>query len=142
MRHRKDRGKLSRTTGHRRCLLANMLKDLIDQEAITTSSAKAKVLRRYADQMITLAKEDTLASRRQVSAKLMVRQNPLTSKEARAARGGDLSGYNTDRRVIRKLFEELGPRFKDRKGGYTRMVRTGRRVGDDAEQVVLEYLGG
>ena len=140
MRHAKKSCKLGRTTSHRRCLYANMLKSLIDNEKIVTTVPKAKELRRFADQMITLAKENTLASRRRAIARLMVRFNPLTDKEARAARKGDLSSYNVDRRVMDKLFNVLGTRFAARQGGYTRIVRVGNRVGDNAEKCVLEYI--
>lgn len=140
MRHRKDTCKLNRTTSHRRCMFANMLKSLIDNEQIQTTVAKAKELRRYADNMITLAKKNTLASRRQAISALMIRFNPLTDKEERAARDGDLSAYNTDRRVIQKLFGELGSRFTNRNGGYTRIMKSSHRVGDNAQTCVIEYL--
>src|SRR5262245_26241216 len=130
MRHRKDTCKLNRTTSHRRCLFANMLKSLIDHERIFTTVAKAKELRRYADKMITLAKKNTLAARRQAISQMMIRFNPLTDKEERLARKGDISGYNADRRVIEKLFTELGPRFANRNGGYTRIMKSTHRLGD------------
>jgi len=142
MRHAKRSSKLGRTTSHRRALFANMLKALIDQEKIVTTVAKAKELRRFADQMITLAKKNTLATRRKAIGELMIRYNALTPKEARAAKLGDRSGYNVDRTVIEKLFSILGPRFAARQGGYTRIVRLPiNRVGDGAERCVLEYLG-
>lgn len=141
MRHRKNTIKLNRTSSHRRCLFANMLKALIDHERIETTVPKAKALKRYADGMITLAKKNTLATKRKAIGELMVRFNPLTPKEARAAKEGDLSSYNTDRRVVKKLFEELGPRFANRQGGYTRIVRLSARVGDNAETCIIEYLG-
>lgn len=140
MRHRKDTCKLNRTTSHRRCMFANMLKSLIDNEQIQTTVAKAKALRRYADQMITLAKKNTLASRREAIAELMIRFNTLSDKEERAARAGDLSAYNTDRRVIQKLFDDLGQRFINRNGGYTRIMKGSRRVGDNSQTCVIEYL--
>lgn len=141
MRHRKNTFKLSRDSDHRRAMIANMLKNLIDKEKIETTVAKAKVLRRYADRMVTLAKKNTLASRRSAKAKMMIRFNPLTPKEARAAKKGDKSAYNADRRVLEKLFTSLGPRFANRNGGYTRIVRVGNRVGDNAPTCVIEYLG-
>lgn len=140
MRHRKVSTKLNRTSSHRRCMIANMLKSLITEEQIQTTVAKAKQLRRYADKMITLAKTNTLASRRRATADMMIRYNALTSKEARAAREGDTSVYNDDRLVIGKLFDTLGPRFTARQGGYTRMVRVGRRVGDQADVCLIEFL--
>ena len=102
MRHRKRSLKLGRTTSHNRCMIANMLKSLIAEERIVTTVAKAKELRRHADRMITMAKKDNLASRRQVIAKLMVRFNRLTSKEARQAKEGDKSRFNGDRQVVSK----------------------------------------
>jgi large subunit ribosomal protein L17 len=117
-----------------------MLKSLIVNGKIETTVAMAKELRRLADIMITLAKEDSLHSRRRAKAKLMLRHNALTSREARQAKAGDTSVYNGDRQVLGRLFGELGPRFSERAGGYTRIIRTGRRVGDNTEMCVLEYL--
>lgn len=141
MRHGKRRAKLGKTTSHRRCMFANMLKSLVDCEHIVTTVPKAKELRRFADQLITLAKKNTLASRRQAIAELMIRFNELSTKQAREVREGDLSSYNVDRRVIQKLFEVLGPRFATREGGYTRIVRLPeRRVGDNTQKCCIQYL--
>lgn len=140
MRHRKDTSKLGRTSSHYRCLMANMLKALIEQERIVTTVAKAKQLRRYADQMITLAKANTLASRRSAIAELMIRYNPLTSKEARAAKEGKQVHLNGDRKVISKLFKTLGPRFAEREGGYTRLIKGPNRLGDNAQKCIIEFL--
>lgn len=140
MRHKKNTCKLSRTSSHRRCMFANMLKSLIENERIETTLPKAKALRSYADQMITLAKKNTLATRRRAISEMMIRFNSLTDKEARAARKGDTSAYNTDRQVIEKLFTVLGPRFVSRAGGYTRIIKGPRRVGDNAQVCIIEYL--
>lgn len=140
MRHLKDTCKLGRTSSHRRCMFANMLKALITHGRIETTMAKAKSLRRYADKMVTLAKENTLAARRKAIAELMIRFNTLTPKEARAAKAGDKHAYNDDRFVIDKLFGDLGPRFVTRKGGYTRIIRNRHRVGDNAQTCLIEYL--
>ena len=141
MRHAKKSCKLGRTTSHRRCMFANMLKSLIQNERITTTIPKAKELRRFADQMITLAKKNTLHTRRKAIQEMMIRFNKLTPKEAKAARAGDTSAYNGDRGVINKLFDELGPRFATRQGGYTRIMRLAeKRVGDNAECCIIEYL--
>ena len=140
MRHLKNTCKLNRTSSHRRCMFANMLKSLIANERIETTVPKAKALRRYADQMITLAKKNTLASRRQAIAQMMIRFNPLTDKEERAARAGDTSAYNDDRIVVDKLFSLLGKRFALRNGGYTRIIKSRRRVGDNAQTCIIEYL--
>lgn len=139
MRHLNQTCKLNRTTSHRRCMFANMLKSLITNERIETTVPKAKALRRYADRMITLAKKNTLAARRQAIAELMVRYNKLTPKEQRAAKEGNTSAYNDDRLVIAKLFE-LGNRFAQRQGGYTRIIKQGHRVGDNAQTCIIEYL--
>lgn len=141
MRHRKHTFKLGRTSQHNRCMISNLLKSLIHEERITTTVAKAKELRKHADKMITLAKKNTLASRRLAIGKLMVRFNPLDSKQRRDARAGKTHDYNTDRLVISKLFDALGPRFANRNGGYTRIVRMHNRVGDNAQTCLIEYLG-
>lgn len=140
MRHLKDTCKLNRTSSHRRCMFANMLKSLIEHGRIETTVPKAKALRRHADHMITLAKKNTLATRRRAIAEMMIQFNSLTPKEKRAAKGGDISSYNTDRQVINYLFNELGPRFKDRQGGYTRIIKNRKRIGDNAETCFIEYL--
>lgn len=145
MRHGKDTFKIGRTASHRRCLIANMLKSLIEHERIETTVRKAKELRRHADQMITLAKKNNLASRRRAIAALMVSFNPLSSKEARqlkkarqdAAKKEALTG---DRQVIEKLFGALGPRFASRQGGYTRIIKKDLRIGDSAPTCYIEYL--
>lgn len=140
MRHKKNTCKLNRTSSHRRCLFANMLKELIDKGRITTTVAKAKFLRSHADRIITLAKKNSLASRRKAIGELMIRYNTLTTKEQRAVKNGDTSSYNTDRRVINRLFDDWGPRFASRPGGYTRIVKSSRRVGDNAQTCIIEYL--
>lgn len=140
MRHLNQTCKLNRTTSHRRCMFANMLKSLITHERIQTTVPKAKALRRYADRMITLAKKNTLAARRQAIAELMIRFNTLTPKEQRAAKEGKTDAYNDDRLVIGKLFDDLGNRFAQRNGGYTRIIKQGYRVGDNAQTCVIEYL--
>lgn len=121
-------------------MLANMLKALIHHGRIETTVPKAKELRRHADRMVTLAKKNSLASRRQAIAELMICFNALTPKQARAVKEGDTSSYNVDRQVIGQLFDQLGPRFIERNGGYTRIVRTGNRVGDNAAKCIIEFL--
>ena len=139
MRHGKHTFKIGRTSSHRRCMIANMLKALIDHERIETTVAKAKELRRHADKLITTAKEDSLFSRRKAIAALMVSFNSLTTKEARDAKAGNTNAYNADRKVIGKLFD-LSKRFAHRNGGYTRIIRKDIRVGDSAPTCYLEYL--
>lgn len=140
MRHGKHTFKVGRTGSHRRCMLANMLKSLIENDRIMTTVVKAKELRRHADRLITMAKKGTLAARRNAIAELMVSFNPLTPKEAREAKKGDTSSYSRDRLVIKKLFGELKDRFTTRQGGYTRIIRAGDRVGDSAPTCYIEYL--
>lgn len=140
MRHRKTNAKLGRTTSHRRCMFANMLKSLVTHGSVTTTVEKAKELRRHAERLITLAKKNNLASRRIAKARMMVRHNVLDSKEARSARAGNTEVYNDDRLVIERLFAEFAPRFATRAGGYTRITKTGFRRGDNAAMAVLEFL--
>ncbi len=145
MRHRKDTFKIGRTASHRRCLMANMLKSLIENERIETTVRKAKELRRYADHMITLAKLNTLASRRHAIGELMISFSPLTPKEARGVKKArqDNTAHPAmtgDRTVVGKLFDTLGPRFATRNGGYTRIIKKGFRVGDNAPSCYIEYL--
>ena len=140
MRHRKHTFKIGRNSSHRRSMIANMLKSLIEHGRIETTVTKAKELRRHADKLITLSKKNTLASRRQAISKMMITFNALTAKEAREAKKGNLSSYNTDRKVMNKLFGDLSQRFSARNGGYTRIIRKGRRVGDDALTCLIEYL--
>ena len=140
MRHAKHTFKLGPNAGHRHALIANLLKSLVEQGRIETSLAKAKELRRHADRLITLAKKQSLAGRRQAIAKMRISFNPLTAKEERAARKGETSCYNTDRKVMQKLCGDLAQRFATRKGGYTRIIQKSRRVGDDAPTCFIEFL--
>jgi large subunit ribosomal protein L17 len=140
MRHAKHTFKIGRTGSHNRCLIANMLKSLVQHGRIETSITKAKELRRHADKLITLAKKNTLASRRLAIGRMMVRFNSLTPKEEKKAKKGDLSSYNGDRVVVNKLFGELRERFQSRNGGYTRIIKTGFGVGDQSPKCYIEYL--
>lgn len=140
MKHRKRVRKLGRTSSHYGAMMANLLKSLILHEVIQTSLQKAKHLRRYADRMITLAKKGTLASRRRAIAKLRISFNSLSPKEQRRAKAGDLSAYNDDRKIIKKLFTELSTRYTTREGGYTRVVPFHKRKGDNAKMCLIEYL--
>jgi len=120
-------------------MFANMLKSLIINKRIETTVPKAKALRRYADQMVTLAKKNTLSARRKAIAEMMIRFNTLTPKQERLAKEGKTHFYNDDRLVINELFDLAG-RFATRNGGYTRIIRKGHRVGDNAEVCYIEYL--
>ena len=117
MRHRVKGRKLGRTAEHRKAMLSNLVTSLIAVESLTTTIAKAKEARGLAERMISFAKNGDLASRRRV---------------LRTVR---------DKSVARKLFEVIAPRYKDRQGGYTRIVRLGPRKGDGAELAVLELAG-
>lgn len=139
MRHRKHTFKIGRTASHRRCMIANMVKSLIVHGRIKTTERKASELKRHADHVVTLAKSNTLANKRKIIGELMIRYNSLTTKEARAAKNGDTSSYNTDRRVMGKLVE-LAERFSTRDGGFTRVLKEGYRVGDGASLCYIEYL--
>jgi large subunit ribosomal protein L17 len=121
-------------------MIANMLKALIEHGRIETTERKAKELRRHADKMITLAKANTLDSRRRAVAELMVSFNALTSKEARAAKAGKTDAYNTDRVIMGKLFGELATRFAERNGGYTRIIKNSARIGDNAPTCFIEFI--
>jgi len=117
MRHLKSGFKLGKQPAHRRAVLRNLVTNLIENERITTTILRAKATRRLAEKMITLGKRDTLHTRRQAAAFL---QTPGATK---------------------KLFADLAPRFADRPGGYTRIIRRGWRVGDGAELAILEFIG-
>ncbi len=117
MRHRKAGVKLKRDLSARRALLRGLVTNVIEEERITTTIPKAKAARPLVEKMITLAKQDNLHARRQAAAFLV-------KKEA-----------------VEKLFEKLGPRFNQRNGGYTRIVKLGWRKGDGAETAKLELVG-
>lgn len=140
MRHRKDTFKLGRDSSHRRCLIANLLKSLVEHDRIETTVAKAKELRRHADKLITVAKKQNLAAKRQAISKMMIQFNTLTPKERRDAKEGKTYAYNTDRKVIVKLFGPLAQRFASRNGGYTRIIKKENRVGDNAPLCFIEFL--
>ena len=101
---------------------------------------KAKELKKVFEPLVTLAKDDTVHARRRVLAELGLHFNSLTPKEARLARAGDTSAYNVDRIVLDKLFNVLGPRYKERPGGYTRIVLSSKRVGDAAETCYIQCV--
>ena len=119
MRHRVAHRKLGRVTSHRLALLRTLATALFERERIRTTLGKAKELRPYAEKLITLAKRDEgqLHARRQVAASIR------------------------DPKIVKKVFESLGPRFATRPGGYTRILRLGPRRGDGAEMAIVELLG-
>jgi large subunit ribosomal protein L17 len=116
MRHRSKGRQLSRTASHRSALLRNLAISLFQHGRISTTTAKAKELRPYAERLITLAKRGDLHARRLAARKIH------------------------DREVLTKLFDSIGPRFAERPGGYTRVLKTGHRQGDGAEMALVELV--
>ncbi|MBA7669027.1 50S ribosomal protein L17 [subsurface metagenome] len=116
MRHKVAGRKLGRTSSHRRAMYRNLVTDLLGYEKITTTEAKAKEVRGLAERMITLAKEGELHSRRQILSFIL------------------------DKKLADKVFTELAPRYAERPGGYTRIVKLGPRLGDGAAMVRLELV--
>ena len=141
MRHKKRTFKLGRNSSHRRCMMANMVKSLIEHGQIETSVRKGKELKRQADMAVTLAKKGNLASFRRLKGKLMIRFNKLTSKERRAVKAGSTTPLNGDRKVFRKLLTEIPAQFSDRQGGYTSLIRTSTRQGDSSERCIVRLVG-
>jgi large subunit ribosomal protein L17 len=120
--------------------MRNLAKSFIDNEKIVTTVEKAKELKKVVEPLITLSKEDTVTNRRRVNELLGLHYNKLTPKEARKAKAGDTSAYNIDRKVVSKLFTVFGPKYKERAGGYTRIVRSHERVGDAAQMCIIECV--
>ena len=116
MRHRKAGRKFDRTSSHRQAMFKNMMASLFEHELIKTTLPKAKELRRFAEPLITLSKEDSVANRRLAFAR-------LGNKDA-----------------VKKLFEDLGPRYKKRPGGYLRVLKCGERVSDNAPMAYVELV--
>ena len=114
MRHNRQTHRLGRTATERKALLESLVSSLLIHQEITTTLQKAKAAQRLADRMITLGKNDTLHSRRQVFSRIQ------------------------DHQLTSKLFKEVAPRFKNRKGGYTRILQLSRRKGDGAQLAILE----
>ena len=116
MRHRKSGRQLNRNSSHRKAMFSNMATSLFDKELIRTTLPKAKELRSIAEPLITLSKNDSVANRRMAFAKLR------------------------DRDVVTKLFNELGPRYQERPGGYLRIMKCGFRTGDKAPMAYVELV--
>ncbi|MEX1226554.1 MAG: 50S ribosomal protein L17 [Marinobacter sp.] len=117
MRHRKSGRKFNRTSAHRKAMFRNMTASLVEHELIKTTLPKAKELRRVAEPLITLSKKDSVANRRLAFSRLR------------------------DDAVVAKLFNELGPRFVERPGGYLRVLKCGFRAGDNAPMAYVEVIG-
>lgn len=132
MRHRKAGRKLGRNATQRLALFRNLSRELIQHERIITTVPKAKELRPFIEKLVTLAKKGTLHARRQAISRL----GPMAE-----AFVYDKQGESTGRTVVQKLFDEFGPRFADRPGGYTRVVkRHERRLGDAGFTAIIEFL--
>lgn len=116
MRHRKSGRQLGRNSSHRKAMFSNMVSSIVKHELIKTTLPKAKELRGFAEPLITLAKKDTVANRRLAFARLR------------------------DKEAVAKLFNELGPRYQDRAGGYLRVMKCGFRAGDDAPMAYVELV--
>ena len=117
MRHQRNRHKLSRDSAHRKALLMNLSREVLDHERIETTEAKAKAAKREVEKLITLGKRGDLHARRQAMAAL-----------------------GQDKFVVYKLFEEIAPRYAERAGGYTRILKLGPRSSDATEMVYLELV--
>ncbi len=127
MRHRVAGKKLGRSTAHRKALRRNMVIALFQNERIRTTRAKAEAIRGQAEKLITRAKRGLEAEK----------TNPAAGVHARRVAASRL---NNDRKIVQKLFDEIAPRYVDRPGGYTRMLKLGMRKGDAAEMVLLELV--
>lgn len=133
MRHRKRTAKLGRTGKHRNAMLANLVCSLIRHKRVTTTLAKAKAARPVAEKMVTLGKSGTIHARRLAAARL--RHNARRALKSKA-----LAALARKNDVVRILFEEIAPAFKERHGGYTRIVKLNPRQGDAAKQAILEWV--
>ncbi len=136
MRHRGQGRKLNRDAAHRKALRKNLIADLICYEQIVTTEAKARDIRPAAERMITMAKRG-LENGKNDPAKEVHARRMAASRLPKMRIAEDESGYFEEVNVVQKLFDEIAPRFSDRPGGYTRMVKIGKRPGDNAEMAVL-----
>ncbi len=136
MRHKVHGRRLNRDTGHRNALRRNLIADLLIFEQITTTEAKARTIRPAAEKMITLAKRGLAQTDEQPGSALHARRIAASRLPGTRAKEAD-DGTFEEVDVVRKLFEEIAPRYATRPGGYTRMVKLGRRPGDNADMAVL-----
>lgn len=134
MRHLKHTAKLGRTSEHRNAMLANLVCSLIKHKRVTTTLAKAKAARPVAEKMVTLGKRGTIQARRLVNARLHTHGPTvqLTKDERRK--------WRQHEDVLRILFEEIAPAYKERNGGYTRIIKMDQRQGDAAQRAILEWV--
>ncbi len=132
MRHRVAGRRLGRTGEHRLAMRRNLVASLIEHETISTTPEKAKEVKAFAEKLVTLAKKGTLSARRRAIA-LLGNRDIIDYEDGKAVRKGTIIG---------KLFSELGPRYLDRPGGYTRIIRLSlRRLGDNGRLVLLQFVG-
>lgn len=134
MRHRKRGRKLGRTTSHRKALFRNQATALFEHEQIRTTLHKCKELRRVAEKLITLAKEDSVHTRRRAAR--MLYGTKLHHKLSRGESAGEIHKHA----VLQKLFEDIAPRYFDRNGGYTRIIRGELRRGDGAQMAYIQLV--
>jgi large subunit ribosomal protein L17 len=139
MRHRVHGRRLSRDSGHRRALRRNLIADLFTHEQVLTTEAKARMLRPAAERVITVAKRG-LSKGADDPAALLHARRVASKRIARYHTFEDDDGYRTEVDVLKKLFDELAPRYADRPGGYTRLVKIGKRPGDNADMAVLMLI--
>lgn len=134
MRHLKRTAKLGRTSEHRNAMLVNLVSSLIKHKRVTTTFAKAKAARSVAEKMVTLGKKGTLHARRLAAARLRAQGRALDQSKAERKK------WRQNEDVVHILFDQIAPVFKDRKGGYTRIVKLGERRGDVARMAILEWV--
>ena len=134
MRHLKRTAKLGRTSEHRNAMLVNLVSSLIKHKRVTTTLAKAKAARSVADKMVTLGKRGTLAARRLAAARLRAQGRSLEQNKEQRKK------WRQNEDVVHILFDQIAPVFKDRKGGYTRIMKLGERRGDVAQMAILEWV--
>jgi large subunit ribosomal protein L17 len=140
MRHRVHGRRLSRDSAHRKALLRNLISELICHEQVMTTEAKARMLRPAAEKVITMAKRGLVKGADNPAAEVHARR--LTANKVTRFRTiEDDAGDHVDIDVVQKLFTDIAPRFADRNGGYTRLVKVGKRPGDNADMAVLMLVG-
>ena len=136
MRHRVSGRRLGRDTAHRNALRKNLIAELITYEQVLTTEAKARMLRPAAEKIITLAKRGLVKGEKDPANTIHARRL-VAARIARIRQAVDEDGDVEDVDVVKKLFEDIAPRFADRPGGYTRMVKIGKRSGDNADMALL-----
>ena len=139
MRHRKNGRRLGRDSAHRKALRKNLIADLICHEQLLTTEAKARMIRPQAEKMITLAKRGLVKGEANAADGVYARRL-AASRLARYRTVTDEFGNIEEIDVVQKLFDEIAPRFAERPGGYTRMVKLGKRSGDNADMAMIMLL--